>query len=158
MLDVKFIRENLELVEKSAKEKGYKIDIKEILELDDKRKKELTEVELLRQKRNEIAAQMKGGKPESELIEAGKAIKRELAEKEEKLTKIVISYKLMPFEKRTNTYLDIPLVEYLKNNYGRSTISELDIYMHVCRDGNICIVLNSRGNFIVNPHFIYHWS
>ena len=25
MLDVKFIRENLELVEKSAKEKGYKI-------------------------------------------------------------------------------------------------------------------------------------
>ena len=88
MLDVKFIRENLELVEKSAKEKGYKINIKEILELDDKRKKELTEVELLRQKRNEIAAQMKGGKPESELIEAGKAIKRELAEKEEKLTKI----------------------------------------------------------------------
>lgn len=85
---MKFIRENLELVEKSAKEKGYKIDIKEILELDDKRKKELTEVELLRQKRNEIAAQMKGGKPESELIEAGKAIKRELAEKEEKLTKI----------------------------------------------------------------------
>ena len=38
-------------------------------------------------------------------------------EKKEKLTKIVISYKLMPFEKRTNTYLDIPLVEYLKNNY-----------------------------------------
>ena len=38
MLDVKFIRENLELVEKSAKEKGYKIEIKEILDLDEKRK------------------------------------------------------------------------------------------------------------------------
>ena len=36
MLDVKFIRENLELVEKSAKEKGYKINITELLELDDK--------------------------------------------------------------------------------------------------------------------------
>ena len=38
MLDVKFIRENLELVEKSTKEKGYKINVKEVLELDDKRK------------------------------------------------------------------------------------------------------------------------
>ena len=56
MLDVKFIRENLELVEKSAKEKGYKINIKEVLELDDKRKEELARVEELRRKRNEIAA------------------------------------------------------------------------------------------------------
>ena len=29
MLDVKFIRENLDLVEKSTKEKGYKINVKE---------------------------------------------------------------------------------------------------------------------------------
>lgn len=88
MLDVKFIRENLELVEKSAKEKGYKIEIKEILDLDEKRKKELAKVEALRQKRNEIASKMKGGKPELELIEAGKAVKRELAEKEEVLAKV----------------------------------------------------------------------
>ena len=39
MLDVKFIRENLELVERSAREKGYKVNIAEVLELDDKRKK-----------------------------------------------------------------------------------------------------------------------
>ena len=85
MLDVKFIRENLELVEKSAKEKGYKVNVREILDIDDKRKTELAKVEELRQKRNEIAAKMKGGKPEPELIEAGKKIKIELAEKEAKL-------------------------------------------------------------------------
>ena len=85
MLDVKFIRENLELVEKSAKEKGYKVNIREILDIDDKRKTELAKVEELRQKRNEIAAKMKGGKPEPELIGAGKKIKIELAEKEAKL-------------------------------------------------------------------------
>ena len=85
MLDVKFIRENLELVEKSSKEKGYKIDIKKVLELDDKRKAVLTEVEALRQKRNEIASKMKGGKPAPELIEEGKAIKTELAKVEEDL-------------------------------------------------------------------------
>ena len=45
MLDIKFIRENFELVEKSAREKGYKIDIKEGLAGDDERKKVLVAVE-----------------------------------------------------------------------------------------------------------------
>lgn len=87
MLEVKFIREQRELVERSACEKGYKIDVNEIIEVDDKRKKELTGVEKLRQERNEVAAQMKGGKPEPELIEKGKKIKAKLAEKQEKLDK-----------------------------------------------------------------------
>lgn len=86
MLDVKFIRDNLELVEKSAKEKGYRIDVKKVLELDDKRKEILVEVEDLRRKRNEIAAKMKGGKPAPELIVEGKKIKDELAEKEQALS------------------------------------------------------------------------
>lgn len=86
MLDVKFIRENLELVEKSAKEKGYKVNVREVLELDDKRKTVLAEVEALRQKRNEIAAKMKGGKPSADLIAEGKVIKTKLAEKEETLS------------------------------------------------------------------------
>ena len=88
MLDVKFIRENLELVEKSTREKGYKIDIKEILKADDERKAILAEVETLRQRRNEIAAQMKGGKPAPELIAEGKKIKEELGVKETELDKI----------------------------------------------------------------------
>ena len=82
MLDIKFIRENLELVEKSAKEKGYKVDIKEILKLDDDRKSALAVVEELRKKRNEVAAKMKGGKPSEELIKEGKSIKEELAKEE----------------------------------------------------------------------------
>lgn len=92
MLDVKFIRENLDLVEKSAKEKGYKIDIQEVLKLDDARKEQLTRVEELRRERNEIAAKMKGGKPEKSLIEQGKKVKEELAGLEEKLTKTEAEY------------------------------------------------------------------
>ena len=79
---MKFIRENLELVEKSAKEKGYKVKVSEVVEIDDERKQSLVEVEELRRKRNEVAAQMKGGKPAPELITEGKHIKQELAEKE----------------------------------------------------------------------------
>ena len=86
MLDVKFIRENFDLVEKSTKEKGYKIDVKEVLKLDDARKAVLVEAETLRQKRNEIAAKMKGGKPSKELIAEGKAVKEQLTDVEAKLS------------------------------------------------------------------------
>ena len=100
MLDVKFIRENKELVEKSAKEKGYAVDISELIALDDTRKAELVKVEELRKKRNEIAAKMKGGKPDAAQIEAGKAVKAELAEREEVLaqaeTKLKAAIALVP--------------------------------------------------------------
>ncbi len=88
MLDIKFIRENSELVERSAKEKGYKVEIKEILTCDDERKKILAAVEELRKKRNEIAAKMKGGKPSEDLIAEGKAVKEELSVKEQKLSEV----------------------------------------------------------------------
>ena len=88
MLDIKFIRENADLVQKSAKEKGYQIDIKHVIALDDKRKKELIKVEELRRQRNEIAAKMKGGKPEQALIDEGKRVKDELAGFETKLTEV----------------------------------------------------------------------
>lgn len=85
---MKFIRENTELVEKSAKEKGYKVDIQEVLKLDDERKEVLIEVETLRKQRNETAAKMKGGKPSPELIAEGKRIKEELAGKETALESV----------------------------------------------------------------------
>ena len=109
MLDVKFIRENLELVERSAREKGYKINIKEILELDDARKAELAVVEDLRKTRNEIAAKMKGGKPEPELIEAGKAVKIELAEKEANLSETESKLKALIKTVPNVIFDDVPL-------------------------------------------------
>ena len=85
MLDINFIRQNLDLVEKSTKEKGYKTDISAILKKDDERKTLLTKVESLRTERNAVASQMKGGKPAPELIKKGKEIKLELAGLEKEL-------------------------------------------------------------------------
>ena len=109
MLDVKFIRENLALVEKSAREKGYKINVKEVLALDDKRKEKLARVEKLRQQRNEIAAKMKGGKPEKELVEQGKKVKEELAELEEDLTKTETEYTAALKSVPNIIFEDVPL-------------------------------------------------
>ena len=109
MLDVKFIRENLELVEKSANEKGYAVDVRAIVAADDKRKAELIQVEELRKKRNEIASKMKGGKPDSELIAAGKAVKVELAEREEKLAVTEAELKTMIARVPNVILPDVPL-------------------------------------------------
>ncbi len=106
---MKFIRENAELVERSAKEKGYKINVKEILDLDDKRKVELGKVEDLRQKRNEIAGKMKGGKPEQVLIEEGKKIKVELAKREEILGEVEGKLKAVVKTVPNVIFDDVPL-------------------------------------------------
>lgn len=109
MLDINFIRENQDLVEHSIKEKGYKINIKDVIALDDSRKSVLREVESLRQKRNEIAAKMKGGKPEPALIEEGKNVKTKLAELEEDLTKVEADYKTAMKSVPNIIFEDVPL-------------------------------------------------
>lgn len=88
MLDINFIRENRELVEKSAREKGYKnadAAISAAIKADDARKSILSDVEKLRKERNDIAAKMKGGKPDPELIARGKELKAAIAKEEESL-------------------------------------------------------------------------
>ena len=48
MLDIKFIRDNPKLVEEKAKQKGFPIDLKKLLTVDEKRKKLIEEVDHLR--------------------------------------------------------------------------------------------------------------
>lgn len=85
MLDIRFIRENPERVQEAAAQKGYKVNIPELLSADESRRELQTKADELRTKRNEISGQMKGGKPAPELIEQGKVIKTELAEIEDHL-------------------------------------------------------------------------
>ncbi len=88
MLDINFIRANRQKVEDAIHNKVYDIDLDEILRLDDERKELSREIDALRQERNQISAQMKGGKPDPKLIEQGKELKAKLAEKEPKLAEI----------------------------------------------------------------------
>ncbi|OYX44186.1 serine--tRNA ligase [Candidatus Saccharibacteria bacterium 32-49-12] len=79
MLDIRFIRENPEKVQNSADKKGYNVSIRQLLEVDERRRQLQAESDKLRERRNQIASQMKGGKPSPEVIEQGKAVKDELS-------------------------------------------------------------------------------
>lgn len=86
MLDIRFIRENPDIVKKVAEVKGYKVDVDQLLELDTDAKELLAIAENLRRERNEIADAIKQSKkPTSEQIERGKQLKTELSEVEERL-------------------------------------------------------------------------
>jgi seryl-tRNA synthetase len=85
MLDIRFIRENPELVAEKSKQKGYDVNIQKLLALDDNRRKLLSEIEKVRAERNEVAASQKGGQPDSQTIEQGKKLKDSLAQLEAQL-------------------------------------------------------------------------
>ncbi|QQS17941.1 hypothetical protein IPL68_04775 [Candidatus Saccharibacteria bacterium] len=61
MLDIQFIRDNAELVERKAHEKGYNnVDVTALLATDEARRAQLTAVEELRAQRNALTESMKG--------------------------------------------------------------------------------------------------
>jgi len=70
MLDINYIRENLEKVKKSVTARRVDVDLDQLIKLDDQRRELIVKVDGLRAKRNEAA--------KAKDIEAGKKIKSEL--------------------------------------------------------------------------------
>src|ERR1035437_3223815 len=83
MLDPKLIRENPKLVEKKSLEKGIKINIDHICELDARFKEIDLLVQKLREERNKLAKNISTASDKQEAISKGRQI-REKLEKEEK--------------------------------------------------------------------------
>lgn len=82
MLDIRFIRTHAAEVQKNAKNKGYNVSVDELLEWDKTKRQLQQQADELREKRNEISSQMKGGKPSAEAIAAGKVVKEQLGDVE----------------------------------------------------------------------------
>lgn len=75
MLDIRFIRDNADAVQENAKNKGYDVSIADLLKIDADKKTLQQKADELREKRNVISSQLKGGKPSDELIAESKATK-----------------------------------------------------------------------------------
>ncbi|MEK7167350.1 MAG: serine--tRNA ligase [Patescibacteria group bacterium] len=89
MLDIKFIRENSDLIKSACENKRVNVDIDGLLELDKKRKDLIQKVDDLRKIKNEIADKIKMDfSKKDELIEKGKNIKEEILKLEKELEEI----------------------------------------------------------------------
>jgi seryl-tRNA synthetase len=87
MLDIKFIRENPEKVQKAAKAKKVDVDIQHILEIDDKFRNLSVQVQTLREERNANSGSIKG-KPTPEQIKNGQEIKAKIEKLEPALNAV----------------------------------------------------------------------
>lgn len=107
MLDLKFIRANVELVRKAIRDKGESADLDGLLELDERRRKLIAEADGLRYERNmvgqEIARLKREGQDTSEQIqrmrqvsERIKTLEQEIRELEEKIQAILLTIPNIP--------------------------------------------------------------
>ncbi len=99
MLDIKFIRENSELVAEAARKKRITFDVKELLTADDVRLALLLEVETMRAKQNTVSdevAKTQDPVKRNELIAEMKVLKETLQTKESELKEVMTAWqKLM---------------------------------------------------------------
>ena len=94
MLDIKFIRENKDLIALGAKKKHLDFDVEELLKVDDERKALLAEVEKMKAEQNVVSRQIAGNHFEGENERMGKIsqmkiLKDSLQEKEKALKEIM---------------------------------------------------------------------
>ncbi len=92
MLDIKFIRENKDIVQEGARKKRIDIDIEKLIALDDERLKQLKEVEDLRSEVNRVSNDISRNQDTAlkiQLIEEMRVVKEDIKAKEEKLKAIM---------------------------------------------------------------------
>lgn len=95
MLDIKFIRENKDLISAGAKKKHIAFDVDELLEIDEKRISVQTEVEELRRQQNEASAQIAGGGDKAAILAKMGEVKEKFKKKEEELAEIMKAWHVL---------------------------------------------------------------
>jgi len=116
MLDIKFIRENPELVKQSVENKNEKSTVDEVLALDKQRRENLQKVEELKAKKNkvsgEVARMKKAGENTDEIVAEMKSVSDSIKELDDQLRDID--------EKLTNLLLWIPNLPHTSVPVGKS--------------------------------------
>jgi seryl-tRNA synthetase len=165
MLDIKFIRENPEIVKKGIKNKNEKDTVDQILEFDEKRRSLISEVEDLKAQRNTVSQQIgqvkKSGGDATEQINEMKRVgdliadlDTQLGEVEEKLHQLLIWVPNLPHE-------SVPIGKSAEDNVevrqwlpeGFSFETEEKIFDHIELGKKLNILDFERGAKITGSGF-----
>ncbi len=92
MLDMKFVRENPEIVAKAMRDKGEEGDLESFLALEEERRQKIFQVEQLKKKRNTVSEEIgrlkKAGEPAKEMILEMRQVSSQVKEMDEKIREI----------------------------------------------------------------------
>lgn len=135
MLDIKYIKSNIDEVKNNIKIRFVNVDVDKVVELYDKRNQIQVEIDNLRQQRNENAGKMKGKLEQEErnkLIEEGKQLKEKISSVEEKYNEINKLY--------NEEYLKIPNMTHPTTPIGETE-----------EESNILKKTENKPNFTFEP-------
>ncbi len=162
MLDIKFIRENQELVKQSVKNRALKLDIDGLIKIDDTRRKVLAELEELRSRRNkandEIGVLLKEKKDAKPKISSMKEIsscindlERQVKEGEVELNKLLLNIPNV-------AHPSIPVGDASQNkvvrDWGKERKFDFKPLNHVELCQNLDIIDFNRATKITGSNFI----
>lgn len=105
MLDIKYIRENTELVKKNCVNRRVKVDIDELLSLDEQRRENLKSLEDLRAEKNKGSK----GKPTPEEIAKMKELGEQVKKLEETKESIEVKYRELLLRVPNMTHSETPI-------------------------------------------------
>jgi len=162
MLDIKFIKENQDLVKQAIKNRALKIDIDSVIKIDDARLKDLSEFEDLAAKRNkandEIGVLIKEKKDAQPKISSMKDISKRIGElegrlrdQEAELNKLLLNIPNVP-------HTSLPIGDVTHNKIVRSwgELRKFDFkplsHIELCQ--NLDIVDFNRATKITGSNFI----
>ena len=167
MLDLKFVRENIEAVSKMLKDRGVDLDIEKFKQVDIKRREIIKEVETLKHERrvvsDEIARLKKSGEDAEEIIQKMKAVSQriksldsELEKANKELRNIMLNIPNMPHE-------SVPVGEDEKDNpvvkrWGEKPEFDFEPLPHWEIGEKLGILDFERAAKITGARFTLYWG
>lgn len=124
MLDIQFIRDNAEAVKTGAENKGFDSAIvDELLDCDEKRRELITQVQVIRTKRNEVNRKLKRERDDA-LIAESKELKNQLKDLEPALTELETTFANLMLRIPNVPHEDVPVGKDESGNVTVSTFGE----------------------------------
>ncbi len=156
MLDIKFIRENPELVKKNAKNRLVDVDIDKLLDLDQKRREVSIKIDELRAKRNSVSQV----KPTPEIIEEMKKTGEEIKKLEREIIPIEAAFRELWLAVPNLTHPDVVVSQNEDDNpvldtFGKPTKFDFEPLDHVQLAEKNDLIDFDRATKVTGAKFYY---
>jgi len=153
MLDIKFIRENKEIINLAAKKKRLKFDVGALLKSDDERRELMTSIEKKRAEQNEFGSQipkMPPGDGKTALLSQMKMLKDSMQAEEDKLTDVMKHWRKLMLEVPNIPDMSVPEGESDAENkevhaWGKKPIFDFEPKSHIELMENLDLADFTRG-------------
>ncbi len=127
MLDIRFIRDNKDLVKEAARKKHIDFSVDELLTIDDKRRKLLFVIEAKRTQQNDYNEKITNASPEDRVkfIEEMRGLKDELQKEEDELKDVMRAWQMYMIQVPNVPDISVPEGESDKDNKEIRTWGEI---------------------------------